>query len=282
MLALHLAVLLFGLAGLFAKFLSVSPVILVWGRTFFSIFPLVLILLVHRQKIGPFSKGLGLSGMLLALHWLSFFWAIQVSTVAIGLLSFATFPIFLMLLEAIWGQDRLEAKDAGSVLLVVLGLVLVVPDFQWGGAAITGMLWGVISALTFALLTWFNRQHVQAHSGLVLATLQNGICCLITTPFVAGALADVSTHDWLGLLVLGLFCTALAHSLFIHALRTVKAKTAGLIVCLEPVYGMVLSYFLLQEKTALRTWLGALLILATSVGLTLRHQAFKPDQSIQV
>ena len=96
---IHLAVLLFGLAGLFGKWLALSPVIIVLGRVFFASVSLILIFLFTKQNLRIYPRKnyflLFFLGLILSLHWVSFFKAIQVSTVAVGLLSYSIFPIFL-------------------------------------------------------------------------------------------------------------------------------------------------------------------------------------------
>ena len=100
---IHLAVLLFGLAGLFGKFLTLSAFVIVLGRTFFASLTLALALLVTGRSSRPrsgkdFALFLVLGGVL-ALHWTTFFHSIQVSTVAVGLVTFTTFPLFVTLME---------------------------------------------------------------------------------------------------------------------------------------------------------------------------------------
>ncbi len=98
---LHVAVLLFGLAGLFGKLLALPPPVIVFGRTTFATLALGLVWFLARPRgdAAPFPRRktgwLVLSGALLALHWVTFFKAIQVSTVAVGLLSLSSFPLAL-------------------------------------------------------------------------------------------------------------------------------------------------------------------------------------------
>ena len=105
--ALHAAVALFGFAGLFGKWLVLSPVAIVLGRTAIAAAALGILRLRARQRPRFDVRLLG-NGIVLALHWLSFFAAIQVSTVAVGLLGFASFPLFTLLAER---------YERGSVLL---------------------------------------------------------------------------------------------------------------------------------------------------------------------
>src|SRR5437773_2929482 len=97
--ALHVAVALFGFAGLFGKWLDWDPVAIVFGRTVVAALVLGLVVAARRtERVGP-SWTLAGNGAILALHWVAFFAAIEVSSVAIGLVGFASFPLFVIVIE---------------------------------------------------------------------------------------------------------------------------------------------------------------------------------------
>ena len=112
---IHIAVLLFGLAGLFGKFLSLSPLVIVFGRTSFAALTLSAILFYSKTRIRTKSirdfTVLVLLGILLAIHWTTFFQAIQISTVAVGLLTFSTFPVFVTFMEPYFFKEKLRRFD---------------------------------------------------------------------------------------------------------------------------------------------------------------------------
>src|SRR5687768_12041751 len=97
-LALHAAVALFGFAGLFGKWLTLPPVAIVLGRTAVAAALLALVVAVQRGRFRA-ESGLAHNGVVLAIHWVTFFEAIRVSSVAIGLLGYATFPLFVLGIE---------------------------------------------------------------------------------------------------------------------------------------------------------------------------------------
>src|SRR5215813_5735339 len=108
---LHVAVLLFGFAGLFGKWLSIAPGMIVLGRTLVASIALGLLLRLTGERRGSFEWRLGVNGGVLALHWVSFFQAIQVATVAVALLGFASFPLFVLLLETTMLRRRLRVAE---------------------------------------------------------------------------------------------------------------------------------------------------------------------------
>ena len=140
LIALHLAVLLFGFAGLFGKWLALSPVGIVLGRTAIAAIALG-ILRVRSAERPPFDVRLVANGIVLALHWLSFFAAIQVSTVAVGLLGYASFPLFTLIAERLFFARRPRRREGVTALLVTGGLVLLVPEFSFTSPVVQGLGW---------------------------------------------------------------------------------------------------------------------------------------------
>ena len=277
---IHLAVFLFGFAGLFAKWLPLPPTVIVLGRTVFAGLALGLWLRIRPAK-GPAATvgrkslaAFGLLGLVLAVHWVTFFQAIRVSTVAVGLLAYSTFPVFITFMEPVFFKEALRTVDLLTAALVTLGLVLVVPRFDLSDHILQGALWGSLSGLTFAVLALLNRHFVRSTSPLVIAFWQNTAAAVVLAPVALTGfnIGRLSAGQWGGLAVLGVGCTALAHALFIRGLASVRAQLAGVIAALEPVYGILLALILLGERPALRTLAGGLLILGATLLATRRRQ----------
>jgi drug/metabolite transporter (DMT)-like permease len=207
------------------------------------------------------------NGAVLALHWVSFFAAIQTSTVAIGLLGFASFPLFVLILEWLLLRRQWTPCKAATALLVTFGLVALVPSFSLQDRTLHGLAWGLVSGFTFALLAVLNRRLVANRRAVDVAFWQNLTAALCLLPFAwasPSALGAIGARDVALILVLGLVCTALAHTLFIAGLRTISAHTASVIVALEPVYGIALALLLLGEVPGVRTLIGGTLIVGAA------------------
>ncbi len=155
--SLHAAVVLFGFAGLFGKWIDLPPSAIVLGRTVVAAVALGTTLALRRQFRGSLDWRLGLNGALLAVHWLAFFQAIQTAGVAIGLLGFATFPAFVLMLEWMFLRRPTRFSEWFLVGLTTLGLVLIVPEFRLSNSVMQGVLWGALAGATFALLAVCNR-----------------------------------------------------------------------------------------------------------------------------
>ena len=274
LLEIHAAVFLFGLAGLFGKWLALSPFIIVLGRVFFASLALFLFFLLSRQslRVSP-AKNYSvfiLLGFILAVHWAAFFQSIQISTVAIGLLSYSSFPVFTAFLEPLFFKEKIELSTILFALLCIAGIFLIIPRFELSNSVYQGVLWGLLAGFTFSILTILNRKLSLRYSSLLITFYQDFFAALFLLPFFFILKPHLGTGDVLLLLVLGLFCTALSHSLFIKGMRRIKAQTAAIISSLEPVYGIVMALFLLNEIPPLRTVLGGLVILGTVFAVTLR------------
>ena len=280
--ALHIGALMFGLTGVFGKLAAASPSIIVFGRAAFAV--LALALFARFASSTPWQKlystdlrRLLLSGLLLAGHWVSFFIAVKVAGVAIATLGFATFPAFTVILEGLIFRERIRANEMVLVVLVSVGLVLVTPDFDLASQATSGLIWAVASGLLFSLLSLNNRASgsippVQA------ALCQNVVVALCLLPVAAPGLSEVRALDWLWIGLLGVFCTGLAHSLFVASLKVLKARTAAVVFAMEPVYGITVAWLLFGENPTLRMLLGGTLIIAAIVVSGLMSRPVKAKQ----
>ncbi len=277
LLEIHVAVLLFGFSGLFGKFLSLSPFSIVLGRTFIAAITLALVILLSDRAFRFHSKKdclvFVLLGLILSVHWTTFFYSIQISTVAIGLLTVSTFPMFVTFMEPPFFEERLYPKDIFFAFLVFLGLTLVIPSFDMGNQMTQGAIWGTVSGFTFALLSLLNRKYVKAYSSLSIAFYQNGFAALILIPVASANASMPNAHELMHLILLGVFCTACAHALFIKGLARVRAQVASIIAGLEPVYGILLALFLLGEVPSIRMVAGGAVIIGTTVAASMKQKA---------
>lgn len=274
LLEIHIAVMLFGFAGLFGKLLTAPPAVIVFGRTLFAsialTFALPLLKESARVKSWRDLFGFVLMGGILAAHWVTFFHSIQISTVAIGLLTFSSFPIFVTFIEPFFFNERIEVFDIVISLVVFIGLALVIPEFDLSNNITLGVLWGTISGLTFAILSVLNRKFVGRYSALTISLYQDAVACLLLLPFAGRAALAVDSTDLVQLILLGVVFTALAHTLFIRGMRVVKAQLASVIACLEPVYGILLALILLREIPSAREIAGGVVIIGAIMYATRR------------
>lgn len=275
LLQIHFAVLLFSISGLFAKFILLPSIIIALGRVFFSSIFLYFLILYLKEDIKLKNKQhyfyLSLMGVILAIHWSAFFQSIQISTVAIGLLTFCTFPVFVSFLEPYFFKEKLKLSNCVIAIITALGATLVVPSLKLGDNLTQGFLWGMVSSFTYAILSMLNRKYVKQYSSIKISFYEQFVATIVLIPFLIVQKPVFTLKDILLLILLGVVFTAISHSLFINGLKNVKVQTASIISCLEPVYGIILAIFLLGELPTIKEMFGGIIILGAAFYSTLRH-----------
>ncbi|HET8596763.1 MAG TPA: DMT family transporter [Castellaniella sp.] len=279
-LAIHLTAVLFGLSGILGELIRAGAALITGGRALFAAAALLwFIRRAGRRLQGPPRAArapLALAGVLLAVHWISFFTAVKLGGIAVATLGFASFPAFTTVLEGLLFRERARPAEWMAVVLVSAGLALVAPSFDWRDQAAAGLAWAVLSGLSFALFALANRKAVGLMPGRELACGENLIVALLILPGCAPAFGSLRAPDWLWLVLLGVFCTALPHTLLVSSLARVKARTAGIVIALEPVYAIVFAAILFAQYPSGRALAGGALILGAIVWAGLRRAAPDP------
>lgn len=247
LLVAHIAAVLFGLTGILGALIHADATVITAGRAVFAV--------------------MLFTGAMLAAHWVTFFIAIKVGGVAVATLGFASFPAFIALLDLLVFRERLHLREALLLGLVTLGLVLVVPSFDLLDQGTLGLLWGLASGLSFALLAIANRRAARGMDALQVAFWQNLTVAVLVAPFALNQLMvqGLQVTDWVYLALLGVFCTGLSQFLFVKSLEGLQARSAGMIIALEPVYAIACAWVLFAEQPSLRMLVGAALVIVATV-----------------
>ncbi len=267
----NVAVLLFGLAGVLGKLSLLPAPLIVFGRSFFAGLVLLAVCWLRHISLRPKQSRDGYlllgQGVLLALHWTAFFQAINVSNVAIGLLSFSSFPLFTAILEPLLLHQRPSRIQIVAALLILPGIFLLVPSFTLQNQTTLGVMWGVLSGASFALLSVTNRWLGRTYSSLMISLYQDGIAAIVLLPifFFTATGTSWTPQTLLILIILGVVCTALAHTLFIASMRDITAQTASLLASLEPVWGIIFGIVLLGAIPTARTLIGGAIIISATL-----------------
>jgi drug/metabolite transporter (DMT)-like permease len=268
----HIAAVLFGLTGIFGALIEADATVITYGRATFALIALGAFAQLQRR---PVFQGLTwrkmsalfVSGALLTSHWVTFFMAIKVGGVAVATLGFASFPAFIAVLDLLLFRERIGATETLLLLLVSIGLILVVPSFDLADQGTIGLLWGLASGLSFAFLAITNRRAMQGMDAMQVAFWQNVFVALLVAPFALDnlSLRGLQTADWIYLALLGIFCTGLSQYLFVKSLEGLDARSAGMIIALEPVYAIACAWALFGEKPTLHMVLGAAIIVIATI-----------------
>lgn len=268
---LHLIVFIWGFTAVLGKLISIDALPLVWYRMLMAVALVVVFIFIKRFSLKTARRTLLmmlLGGVLIAIHWVTFFWAIKVSTVAVALATMSTGAFFTAILEPIWYKRRLIWYELLFGLLVIGGLLVI---FQVETQYALGIGLALISSFLAALFSLINGKLVHEAKPSVIALYELGagvlllsVYLLITNRFDS-AFFQLSTSDWLYLFILASLCTAYAFIASVKVMRFLSPYTVMLTINLEPVYGIVLAFFLLgeEEKMSPLFYLGAGIILIT-------------------
>ena len=168
LLAVHVAVLIFGFTALFSKLLTLPALEITFYRSIIA-FLVIAIYLAYKKQSFLLDKTqdylmAGVLGTLLAIHWVSYFYAMQVSSVAIGVIALYTFPVITVFLEPLFHGEKPHSADIISSIVVLFGIYLIVPDFSLDNSTALGVAAGVFSAFMLALRNIMQRRFFSASS----------------------------------------------------------------------------------------------------------------------
>lgn len=269
MLQINTAVLLFGFSGVLGKDIALPAVLITLGRVVFSSLVLFLFLKARKTSIHIDSRKDGLAflamGALLAVHWTAFIYAIQLSSVAIGVITAATFPLFAAFLEPIFFSERVMPLNILVSLIMIGGVVILVPLDALGGNMAMGVAYGMFANLAYTILSLVNRWFARRYNGFVISFYEQGIAAIVLLPVLIFVPFSGTAQTIGELAVYGIICTAISHSLFINGLQGVTVQTASILDGLETVYGILFAFLLLGAVPSGREILGGSIIVVTAV-----------------
>lgn len=266
LLQIAVAMLFIGTSGIFGRFVPLPAPLAVWWRAAIA---LVALLAYCRYKgIDLRLRGrrqtmvVVLSGLLMSCHWLTYFEALQRSSVAIGMLAIFTYPAMTTLLEPLFFRKPFEGRHLLLAGMVVVGVYLLAPAFSLADGATVGLLFGMGSALIYSLRNLLVKTQVTALHGSAVMTWQAGIATVMVVPVLFLYPQWPTAAAWPYLLGLGILTTAVGHTLFLGCFRYFSVSTVSILSCVQPIYGIVLAMVFFGEFPTWSAVAGGALILA--------------------
>ena len=272
---IHLSVFLFGFSALFARWVDQPSFVITFGRVFFSSIFLFFFIKCNRLSLTLQSRKdyllIIFAGILLAVHWYCFIQSIQLSTIAIGTITFSTFPIFVSFLEPIIFGEKIRVRIVISSIIMLFGILIITPvvNDQESNQRTIGVIVGLVSSLSFAILSLFNRYFSARYRPEIIVFYEQAGAAVVLLPFVFVFRPLIVIADIILLAVFGIIFTAIAHGLFVKGLRYVKVSTAGIISGLEAVYSIILASLLLREIPVMNEVIGGLIVVVLAGYITL-------------
>ncbi|MDB5150367.1 MAG: EamA family transporter [Mucilaginibacter sp.] len=267
---LHFTVFVWGFTGILGALITISAVQLVWYRVLIAFVSLFLYFKFNKTDFKVDRKTLiklVFTGAIVGGHWILFFAAIKLSTVAVTLVCLSSITLFTAIFEPLINKKNISKLEILAGLLIISGIILI---FKFEGRYTKGIIAGLVSAVCASLFSIINSRQVQKIQAPVIAFYELSgafvwisIYLFVTSGYTRAMLLKPADIGYL--VLLGTVCTSLAYVAGVSVMRELSAFRVALITNLEPVYGIIMSFIFFGDmnKMTLGFWGGALLILST-------------------
>jgi len=270
-LRLHLVVFIWGFTAILGDLISLEAIPLVWNRMLLASVVLVLYVWYKKINLKVTGRQLGVfifAGAVIAGHWVTFFHAIKISNVSVTLACLSSGAFFMSLLEPLFYRRKIVPYEMILGLLVIAGIATIFTvetQYKWG------IITALISAFLSALFSVINGRAVQQNSATVITVYEivGGLLVLsgfmLFSGYFSNELIPRQGNDFIYLLILAVVCTAYPFIESVRIMKQLSPFTVVLTINLEPVYGIIMAFFILGEKEKMTSgfYLGALIILFT-------------------
>lgn len=272
-LEINLAMLFVSTSGVLGRYIDLPPAVTIGIRSFLA---MLLLGLFVKWKGFSFTLArkdilaIALSGVFMGLHWITYFYSLQLSNVAIGMLSLFTYPVMTSLLEPLFLKTQFSKMHLLLGVLVLIGIYFLAPSFDTENDYFLAILIGLLSALCFAIRNLLVKTKIGSYNGSVVMWYQTLVIAIMLIPayFIFDAEGFVKELPYIGMLAL--ITTALGHTMFLFSIKRFSVTAASLMGSVQPIYGIILGIIFLNEIPGWRTVLGGSLILFSVVVESLR------------
>lgn len=287
---LHVLVFLAGFTAILGKEISITAIPLVWFRMVMAAVLMFLFVKVRKISLNVNKDALirfTIAGVIIALHWITFFAAIDKANVSIALSMFSTGAFFASFIEPIFYKRRVIWYEIVFGVVVVIGVFIIT---QGELKYLTGIILGVVSAFLSSLFAVLNGVFLKKHSATVISFYEfiSGVLFITLSImcFGNGFSKDffiLTVKDYGLLFILASICTAYAFIAAVYVMKVISPYTVVLTYNLEPVYGILIALALYpeSEKMSNAFYYGALIIMTTVMlnGIIKNKNIFKRKQS---
>lgn len=271
---LHFLVFIAGFTAILGELISINAISLVWFRMMIAGVLMFIYIKIRKIRLKANLKSIlkfSIAGILIALHWITFFESIKQSTISIALAMFSTGAFFASLIEPLFYKRRVIWYEILFGIIVIFGVWYITStEFKY----INGIILGILSALFSSTFAVINGKLVERNSATVISFYEFISGVVFISIFIAlfrggfnSNFFNLSNSDWLYLFILASICTAYAFIAAVHVMKKISPYTVVLTYNLEPIYGIVLAIILFPkaEKMSAEFYIGATLIISTVV-----------------
>jgi drug/metabolite transporter (DMT)-like permease len=282
---MHLIIFVWGFTGILGKLIHLDALELVWHRVLIALVSLFIALKFLKKPIKIKSKkhlfGVLIVGVFVAIHWITFYISIQLSTASLGILCLSTATLHVTWLEPIVMKRKFSWLEFLLGLIVIYGIYFVSENFS--PQDFKALIYGLISALAAACFNVFNAKLAENVSSsaitfheMLMALVVLSIVLIFNGRFNA-ELFVMTWSDFAWLIFLGILCTSVAFLLTIDIIKKLGAFTVSLSINLEPIYTMILAIFILHEHELLsiQFYIGSAIIILVVIANPILKSIFK-------
>ncbi|MFX0556876.1 DMT family transporter [Maribacter sp. CXY002] len=268
LLEINLAMLFISTSGALGRFVDLPVPVTTASRGILAFLVLLLFCKWKGISLKVYKKDMPivlLSGVLMGLHWLFYFYALKWSNVAVGMLSLFTYPVITAFLEPILLKTKLQRIHLLLGALVLGGIYFLSPDFDLDGSMTIAVGMGVLSAFSYALRNVLMKSKVTQYHGTMLMVYQTAVIGVLLLPVLFFTEVSTILNQWQGLLALAVITTAIGHSLFLITFKHFSITVVSILSSIQPVYGILIGMIFLNEIPEVTTVIGGILIVSSVV-----------------
>ncbi len=266
---MHFIVVIYGFTAIIGKLIDMNALQMVWYRMLFA--AISLLIYIKWKKINlsinkkDIAKLIGI-GLVVAIHWITFFGAIKISNISVTLGIMASGTLFASILEPLFFKLKFNWLETLIGVFIVIGLYLI---FSYEIHFIKGIVVAIISSILATLFTILNKSYTHKFSPTLISFYEMaggflGITIyLLASQQFNGELLTPGLHDIIYVIILGVICTAFAFAVSVDVMKELSAYNVILAVNMEPIYGIILAYFIFGESEYMSGgfYLGTIVIL---------------------
>ena len=268
---LHFIVFIWGFTAILGALISIEAMPLVWFRVLLASTTLFVFLKVRgtpcKEQWSDLLRFV-IGGILVALHWVTFFYAIKISTISTTLITLSSSAFFVVIFKPFFERKKFKIYEMVLAIFTILGFVII---FRSEQLYTEGMMITLVSAILIALFSLYNSKLVKSYTGskiafyeLFFAGLFLSVILLVTGQFSLD-LFQLKGTDWIYLIILATICTAYPFVVATNLLKKMSPFTIVLTNNLEPIYGIVLALVLFgdKERMSLPFYIGGAIIFSS-------------------
>lgn len=275
-LELNVAFIISSGAALFAKIIPASVTLITLGRCIIA--SIILWIFIRFQGALPKMEtprvrwAIFITGVCLLGHWVTYYKAIQVSTVTVGMVAVYTYPLIANLLEPFWEKTRWDKSQLALGFIGLIGVGFLAPEWKLENTSFQGVLWGIFSATIYTVRNLTMKRYLSNVSAAGVLFYQLTISSVLLLPWVSfQGPVQLRQQDWWALLALGALFTPFHHSLFARGFQRFPISVMSLMSTVQPVYGALLAILLLEESLHWRTAVGGGLIIFVAAAASIQR-----------